>query len=75
MKIKGIIRKVFDTQHLDEITTRREFILDSGSYGCFNLFLYQQKCSLIDQYSIGQAIEVDITVKTVHSIKLITPNQ
>jgi len=72
MKIKGIIRKIFDTQPLDDEITRREFILDAGSYGCFSLYLFNDKCSLIDIYKVEQAIEVAVTGKTVQWIKSIT---
>jgi hypothetical protein len=60
-EIEGKLHKVFDTEQKTESFRAREFVIETmqGSYAQFIKFqLTQDRCDMIDQYTVGQQIKV-----------------
>ena len=59
--IQGKLHEIFDEQQVSEKFRKREFVLEypDGSYTQFIKFqLTQDKCSLLDQYKVGDDVKV-----------------
>ncbi len=67
MNIKGKIVAIFETQQVTSSFQKREFVLEyleNPQYPEFLKFeMIQDKCALIDQYSIGQEVDVHFNLK------------
>src|SRR5436190_12749968 len=58
---QGKLTEIFDEQQVSEKFKKREFVLEipDGAYTQFIKFqLTQDKCSLLDQYNVGQDVKV-----------------
>ncbi len=67
MNINGKIVKIFETKQITASFQKREFVVEyveNPQYPEFLKFeMIQDKCSLIDGYSVGQEIEVHFNLK------------
>ncbi len=67
MNIKGKITVIFDTQQVTASFQKREFVIEyveNPQYPEFLKFeLIQDKCNLIDRYSVGQEVDVHFNLK------------
>ena len=64
--IKGEIKVINDTVQVTEKFTKREFVLidDSSQYPQFiNFQLTQDRCGLLDGFTVGQRISVDFNIR------------
>ena len=67
---KGIIAVIFDTQVLSEKFKKREFVIESSETGGngqvftqnVKFQLMQDKCSILDQYNVGDEVSVAFNV-------------
>lgn len=67
MDISGRIKAIFETQKINERFSKREFVLtidENSPYPQHITFqLIQDRCTLIDNFSIGDEIKVYFTLK------------
>ena len=65
LKIKGTIRKIFDTVQVTDKFCKREFVLETGDkYLEFIKFqVVQDKCELLDKFREGDEINVFFNLK------------
>tara|TARA_R110002020_G_scaffold296656_3_gene512227 strand:- start:287 stop:616 length:330 start_codon:yes stop_codon:yes gene_type:complete len=65
LTLVGTIKVIEDTQAFPSGFTKREFVITTpGEYPQDIKFeIVKDKCSLLDQYSIGQSITVDFNVR------------
>ena len=67
MNLKGTIKEIFDTQHISDRFTKREFVveyIDNPQYPQYIKFeMTQDKCVLLDQYKVGDEVDVQFNVR------------
>lgn len=67
MNLQGKIKEVFDTQQISDRFTKREFVIeyaDNPQYPQYIKFeLTQDKVDMIDQYKVGDEIDVHFNVR------------
>jgi hypothetical protein len=67
MEINGRIKAIFETQKISDRFSKREFVLtidENSPYPQYITFqLVQDKCSLMDNFSIGDEIKVFFNLK------------
>lgn len=67
MNIKGRIHAIFDTQKVSDTFKKREFVVEykeNPQYPEYLKFeLIQDKCELLDQYKVGQDVDVYFNLK------------
>lgn len=67
MNLKGKLKEIFDTQQISDRFTKREFVVeyaDNPQYPQYVKFeLTQDKVDLIDQYKIGDEVDVQFNVR------------
>ena len=67
MDIKAKLVEIFDTTRVSDKFQKREFVVEyaeNPSYPEYIKFeLIQDKCSLLDQYSVGQEVQVHFNLK------------
>lgn len=67
MDIKAKLVEIFDTARVSDKFQKREFVVEyaeNPSYPEYIKFeLIQDKCSLLDQYSVGQEVQVHFNLK------------
>ena len=67
MNLKGTLKEIFDTQHISDRFTKREFVVeyaDNPQYPQYIKFeLTQDKVDLIDQYKVGDEVDVQFNVR------------
>lgn len=67
MEINGRIKAIFETQKISDRFSKREFVLtidENSPYPQYITFqLVQDKCSLLDNFSIGEEIKVFFNLK------------
>ena len=67
MEIQGKLLEIFDTVAVSERFKKREFILEYAENPQFPEFLkfevIQEKCELLEQFEMGQAVEVSFNLK------------
>lgn len=67
MNLQGKIKEIFDTQHISDRFSKREFVIeyvDNPQYPQYVKFeLTQDKCDLLDQFKPGQDVDVHFNVR------------
>lgn len=67
MNLQGKIKEIFDTQHVSDRFSKREFVveyIDNPQYPQYIKFeMTQDKCALLDQYKAGDEIDVQFNVR------------
>ena len=67
MNLKGTIKEIFDTQHVSDRFSKREFVveyIDNPQYPQYVKFeMTQDKCDLLDQYKVGDEVDVQFNVR------------
>ncbi len=67
MNLKGKLKEIFDTQQISDRFSKREFVVeyaDNPQYPQYVKFeLTQDKCDLIDQYKVGDEVDVQFNVR------------
>lgn len=67
MNLKGTIKEIFDTQHVSDRFSKREFVIeyiDNPQYPQYIKFeMTQDKCDLLDQYKVGDEVDVQFNVR------------
>lgn len=67
MNLKGTIKEIFDTQQISDRFSKREFVIeyiDNPQYPQYVKFeLTQDKCELLDQYKVGDEVDVQFNVR------------
>ena len=67
MNLKGKLKEIFDTQQISDKFSKREFVVeyaDNPQYPQYIKFeLTQDKCDLIDQYKVGDEVDVQFNVR------------
>ena len=67
MNLKGTLKEIFDTQHISDRFTKREFVVeyaDNPQYPQYIKFeLTQDKVDLIDQFKVGDEVDVQFNVR------------
>lgn len=59
--IKGTLHKKFETEHPTDFFQKRVFVLeyiDSEKTDYIKLQLFQNRCTLLDSFEVGQRVEV-----------------
>jgi len=65
MEIKGLIHKIYDTQIFESGFQKREFVINTGGDypQMIKCELIKDKCSLLDNYEVGQDVSVSINIR------------
>lgn len=67
MNLQGKIKEIFDTQHISDRFSKREFVIeyvDNPQYPQYVKFeMTQDKCDLLDQFKPGQDVDVHFNVR------------
>ncbi|WP_017733078.1 DUF3127 domain-containing protein [Nafulsella turpanensis] len=67
MNLKGTIKEIFDTQQISDRFSKREFVVeyvDNPQYPQYVKFeMTQDKCDLLDQYKVGDEVDVQFNVR------------
>ena len=67
MNLKGTIKEIFDTQQISDRFAKREFVveyIDNPQYPQYIKFeMTQDKCDLLDQYKVGDEVDVQFNVR------------
>lgn len=67
MNLKGKIKEIFDTQQVSDRFSKREFVveyIDNPQYPQYIKFeMTQDKCDLLDQYKVGNEVDVQFNVR------------
>lgn len=67
MNLKGTIKEIFDTQQISDRFSKREFVVeyvDNPQYPQYIKFeMTQDKCELLDQYKVGDEVDVQFNVR------------
>lgn len=67
MNLQGKITEIFDTQQISDRFSKREFVIEyaeNPQYPQFVKFeLTQDKCDMIDQYKVGDEVDVHFNVR------------
>jgi hypothetical protein len=67
MNLQGKITEIFDTQQISDRFSKREFVIEyaeNPQYPQFVKFeLTQDKCDMLDQYKVGDEVDVHFNVR------------
>jgi len=67
MNISGKIVEIFETQQINETFKKREFVIEYAENAKYpeliKFEIVQDKCSLIDEHSVGDQIEVEFNLR------------
>ena len=65
MELVGKIKLIRDTQVVSSSFSKREFVVETTEQypQCIQLELHQDKCDIIDAYSVGQEVVCDINLR------------
>jgi hypothetical protein len=67
MNLQGKIKEIFDTQHISDRFSKREFVIeyaDNPQYPQYVKFEFtQDKCDLLDQFKPGQDVDVHFNIR------------
>ena len=65
MNVKGRLHLKGETQQISQKFTKREFVIETEDKypQLVSLQLTQDKCGLLDEYEVGDAMDVDINIK------------
>lgn len=67
MEVQGKLLEIFDTVEVSDRFRKREFVLEYAENPQYPEFLkfevIQEKCELLDQFKVGDAVEVSFNLK------------
>ena len=65
-QLKGILTEIFDTQHISDKFSKREFVVET-KYGDYTetikFQLTNDKCDILDTYAVGEEVNVHFNIK------------
>lgn len=65
MQVEGKIKLIRDIQEVSSSFSKREFVVETTDQytQCIQLELHQDRCDIIDAYSVGQEVVCDINLR------------
>ncbi|WP_224999319.1 DUF3127 domain-containing protein [Cesiribacter sp. SM1] len=67
MNLRGKIKEIFDTQHISDRFSKREFVLeyaDNPQYPQLIKFeIVKDRCEMLDEYKVGEEVDVHFNIR------------
>ncbi|AHM61854.1 hypothetical protein D770_18010 [Flammeovirgaceae bacterium 311] len=67
MNLRGKIKEIFDTQHINDRFSKREFVIeyaDNPQYPQLIKFeIVKDRCDMLDEYKVGEDVDVHFNIR------------